>query len=122
MAAESYGYMGPVKAALDSAVAFLAKSFAAGAQVRFNAVMAGLLKTSASAGIPGYLDSYLYAEQATLRKRALATQEVADTTLFLLSPRSSGINARGVVVDAGMGVNYFDRDLVRRATRVEEPS
>jgi enoyl-[acyl-carrier protein] reductase I len=47
---------------------------------------------------------------------------VADATLFLLSPRSSGINARGVVVDAGMGVNYFDRDLVRRATRVEEPS
>jgi enoyl-[acyl-carrier protein] reductase I len=114
--------MAPVKAALDSTVVFLAKSFSAFSEVRFNSVNAGLLKTSASAGIPGYLDSYLYAEQATLRKRALATQEVADTTLFLLSPRSSGINARGVVVDAGMGVNYFDRDLVRRATRVEEPS
>jgi enoyl-[acyl-carrier protein] reductase I len=120
MAAESYGYMGPVKAALDSAVAFLAKSFAAGAQVRFNAVKAGLLKTSASAGIPGYLDSYLYAEGATLRHRALATEEVADTVLFLLSERSSGINAQGVVVDAGMSVNFFDRDLVRRATRPEE--
>lgn len=120
MAAENYGSMAPVKAALDSTVVFLAKSFSAFSEVRFNAVNAGLLKTSASAGIPGYLDSYLYAEQATLRKRALATQEVADTVLFLLSPRSSGINARGVVVDAGMGVNYFDRDLVRRATRVEE--
>lgn len=119
MAAENYGYMAPVKAALDSAVVFLAKSFAGSSEVRFNAVCAGLLKTSSSAGIPGYLDSYLYAEQCTLRKRALATEEVADTALFLLSPRSSGINAKGVVVDAGMDVNYFDKALIERATREE---
>lgn len=118
MAAENYGFMAPVKAALDSSVVFLAKSFAASG-VRFNAVAPGLLKTSASAGIPGYLDSYLFAEQATLRKKALDTGEVADTIAFLLSPRSSGINAQRVVVDAGMGVNYFDRDIVRRATRPE---
>ena len=120
MAAENYGYMAPVKAALDSSIAFLAKSFAAFGNVRFNAVRAGLLKTSSSAGIPGYLDSYLFAEACTLRKRALETQEVADTALFLLSPRSSGINAKGVVVDAGMDVNYFDSQVVERATRPEE--
>ncbi len=120
MAAENYGYMAPVKAALDSSVVFLAKSFSTRGEVRFNSVNAGLLKTSASAGIPGYIESYLYAEAATLRKRALKTEEVADTVLFLLSPRSSGINAQSLVVDAGMGVNYFDRDLVRRAVRVEE--
>jgi len=119
MAAENYGAMAPIKAALDSSVAFLAKSFSAFSRVRFNSVNAGLLKTSASAGIPGYLDSYLYAEQATLRRKALETREVANTALFLLSPRSSGINAQGIVVDAGMGVNYFDRELVRRATRPE---
>jgi len=111
--------MAPIKAALDSSVAFLAKSFSAFSRVRFNSVNAGLLKTSASAGIPGYLESYLYAEQATLRRKALETREVANTALFLLSPRSSGINAQGIVVDAGMGVNYFDRELVRRATRPE---
>jgi len=116
MAAENYGYMAPVKAALDSAVVFLAKSFSAFSEVRFNAVQAGLLKTQSSAGIPGYLESWLFAEQATLRKRGVATREVADTALFLLSPRSAGINAKGIVVDAGMDVNYFDRDLVRRAT------
>lgn len=116
MAAENYGYMAPIKAALDSAVVFLAKSFSQLGEVRFNAVKAGLLKTSASAGIPGYIDSYLYGEAATLRKRGVTTAEVADATLFLLSPRSAGINAQGVVVDAGMGVNYFDRDLVKKAT------
>jgi enoyl-[acyl-carrier protein] reductase I len=118
-AAENYGYMAPVKAALDSSVVFLAKSFSAFSRVRFNAVCAGPLKTAASAGIPGYLESWLFAEALTLRKRGLETREVADCALFLLSPRSSGINAQGLVVDAGMGVNAFDQDVVRRATRPE---
>jgi len=115
MAAENYGFMAPVKAALDSSLAFLAKSFSSDTRVRFNAVAPGLLKTSASAGIPGYVDAYLYAEQATLRKAAVKTEEVAAAAAFLLSPRAAGINAQQIVIDAGMSVNYFDRDLIRRA-------
>lgn len=117
MAAESYGYMAPVKAALDSSVVFLAKSLSVDTRIRVNAVGASLLKTSASAGIPGYLEPYLYAEKATLRHEALATEEVANVAAFLLSPRSSGINAQTLIVDAGMGVNFFDRDLVHAANR-----
>jgi enoyl-[acyl-carrier protein] reductase I len=113
MASENYGYMAPIKAALDSSLAFLAKSFSRFSRVRFNAVSPGLLKTSASAGIPGYVDSYLYAEQATLRKQAVQTEEVANVAAFLLSPRSSGINAQRIVVDAGMSTNYFDEEFVR---------
>jgi enoyl-[acyl-carrier protein] reductase I len=115
MAAENYGFMAPVKAALDSSLAFLAKSFSTFSRIRFNAVAPGLLKTSASAGIPGYVDAYLYAEQVTLRKQAVKTEEVANTAAFLLSPRSSGINAQQIVIDAGMSVNYFDHELIRRA-------
>lgn len=115
MAVESYGYMAPAKAALESTVAFLAKSFSRFSEIRFNAVCAGLLKTSASAGIPGYADSYMFAEHVIPRKRGLTTEEVAAATLFLLSDRSSGINAQGIVVDAGMGINYFDADVVRHA-------
>ncbi len=113
MAVESYGYMAPAKAALDSSIAFLAKSFSRFSEVRFNAVCAGLLKTSASAGIPGYIDHYMFAEQAIPRKRGLSTDEVAATAVFLLSGRSSGINAQGIVVDAGMSTNYFDADVVK---------
>src|SRR3990172_8577169 len=107
--------MARVKAALDSSLALLAKSFSGFSRVRFNAVAPGLLKTSASASIPGYVDSYLYAEMATLRRRAVQTQEVANVVAFLLSPRSSGINAQQIVVDAGMSVNYFDRKLIQRS-------
>lgn len=119
MAAENYGYMAPAKAALDASICFLAKSFSAFSETRFNTVNPGLLKTSASAGIPGYLDSYMHAEQLTLRRKAVATQEVADAAVFLLSPRSSGINAQGIIIDAGMSINYFDKNIVRKATRPE---
>ena len=115
MAAENYGFMAPVKAALDSSVCFLAKSFSKFSGVRFNAVCPGLLKTSASAGIPGYVDSFLFAEQATLRKQSVQTEEVASTVAFLLSPRSSAINAQGIVLDAGMSTNYFDDDIIGRS-------
>ena len=114
MAAESYGYMGPVKAALDSSVVFLAKSLTSqvSPHIRVNAVGASPLKTSASAGIPGYIDAYLFAEKATLRHQALETSEAANVAAFLLSPRSSGINAQTIVVDAGMSCNYFDSDII----------
>lgn len=114
MASENYGFMAPIKAALDSSLAFLAKSFSRFSRVRFNAVAASLLKTSASAGIPGYVDAYLYAEQIIPRRKALDTQEVANVATFLLSPRSSGINAQSVVVDAAMSINYFDQNLIQR--------
>lgn len=120
MASENYGYMAPIKAALDASLAFLAKSFSQFSRVRFNAVAPGLLKTSASAGIPGYVDAYLYAEQVIPRKEAVRTEEVAHAAAFLLSPRSSGINAQRLVIDAGMAINYFDRELVRRAMRPAE--
>ena len=113
MAAENYGYMAPAKAALDSALCFLAKSFSAFSKIRFNSINPGLLKTSASAGIPGYVDSYLHAEKATLRKKSLTTQEAANAAVFLLSERSSGINAQGLVLDAGMSTNYFDQGLIK---------
>ncbi|GHT46227.1 enoyl-[acyl-carrier-protein] reductase [NADH] [Planctomycetales bacterium] len=112
MASENYGFMAPIKAALDSSLAFLTKSFSDFSEIRFNAVAPSLLKTSASAGIPGYADSYLYAEKAIPRKRAITTDEAAAAAVFLLSPRSSGIAAQKIIVDAGMETNYFDKEII----------
>ena len=95
----------------------MAKSFSRFSRIRFNAVAPGLLKTSASAGIPGYVDAYLYAEQIIPRHRAVQTEEAAAVAAFLLSPRSSGVNAQRIVVDAGMSINYFDRGLIDRAMK-----
>ena len=119
MASESYGFMAPIKAALESSLAFLTKSFSHFSNVRFNSVSAGLLKTSASAGIPGYVDAYLYAEKVIPRGKALETDEVANTAIFLLSPISSGITAQSLVVDAGMSINYFDQGVIDSVTAAE---
>ncbi len=127
MAAQNYGYMAPIKAALESSVAFLTQAFSRFSEIRFNAVGAGLLKTSSSAGIPGYVDAYLYAERVIPRRRALQTEEVADVVVFLLSPYSSGIVAQTIIVDAGLSINYFDPDIIERVlaedglTRIEKP-
>jgi enoyl-[acyl-carrier protein] reductase I len=114
MASENYGYMGPVKAALDSSVAFLNKSLSQSSKIRVNAVGASLLKTSASAGIPNYVNSFLFAEKIIPRKEALKTSEAADTAIFLLSERSSGIVAQTIIVDAGMRINYFDKAIINK--------
>jgi len=115
--AENYGYMSPIKSALEGCVRNLAKSFSKNTAIRFNTVNAAPLKTSASAGIPGYLKNYLYAEKLTFRKRAVETKEVSDTIVFLLSERASGINGQGIVVNAGMDLNYFDREVVELSMR-----
>ena len=112
--ATSYGYLGPIKAMLNTSVAYLAKSFSEFSKIRFNTVSAGPLKTSASAGIPDYIENYLYSEQLTMRKESLKTDEVANSVVFLLSNASSGINAESLVVDAGMNANYFDQTVVKK--------
>jgi enoyl-[acyl-carrier protein] reductase I len=109
--ATSYGYLGPIKAMLEGIVPYLAHSLRE-IPIRVNAIGAGPLKTSASAGIPNYMANYLFAEQMTLRKKALTTQEVANLATFLLSPKSSGSNATTLLIDVGMGANIFDKDLV----------
>jgi len=114
MASENYGYMGPVKAALDSTVAFLNKSLSEDSKIRVNAVGASLLKTSASAGIPNYVNSYMFAEKVIPRNEALKTEEAANTAVFLLSDKSSGIVAQTIIVDAGMSINYFDKNIINK--------
>ena len=52
---------------------------------------------------------------------AIAHPDPHNTAAFLMSPASSGINAQGLVVDAGMEINYFDKEVVRLAMRPEAP-
>lgn len=111
--ATSYGYLGPIKAMLETSVSYLAKSLSEVGQIRVNCVASGPLKTSASAGIPNYIENFIYSEALTLRKQSLETKEVANTAVYLLSQMSSGINAESITVDAGMNANYFDQQVVK---------
>ena len=96
----NYNVMGVAKAALESAVRYLAADL--GPQnIRVNAVSAGPIKTLASAGIPG-LSLMLQAqrERAPLR-RGMELGEIADAAVFLLSDASRAITGEVMMVDAG---------------------
>ena len=95
-----YNVMGVAKAALECSARYLAHDL--GPQnIRVNCVSAGPLKTlssSAVGGIDGMLSSF--AQKAPLRRK-LEADEVAKSTLFLVSDLASGITGETLYVDAG---------------------
>jgi enoyl-[acyl-carrier protein] reductase I len=103
---KNYNVMGVAKAALESAVRYLAAEFGPDS-IRVNAISAGPIKTLAAMGISGF-SSILghYREHAPLRKNT-ETSEVADAALFLLGPMGRGVTAEILMVDAGFSVMGF---------------
>jgi enoyl-[acyl-carrier protein] reductase I len=96
----NYNVMGVAKAALESAVRYLAAEL--GPQnIRVNAISAGAIKTLAAAGISGFSNILqVYRDRAPLR-RGVDQSEVADAAVFLLGPASRAITGTVVMVDAG---------------------
>lgn len=105
-AVPSYNVMGSAKAVLEQATRQMAYELGP-KNIRVNAVSAGPVNTLAARGIRGFTGMYKdHAERAAL-KRNITQDEVAKTSLFLLSHMSSGITGEVLYVDAGyriMGV------------------
>ncbi|MFM2239513.1 MAG: enoyl-ACP reductase FabI [Pseudomonadota bacterium] len=95
-----YGLMGPVKAALESLVRYMALEL--GPQgVRVHAVSPGPIPTRAASGIEAF-DTLMQAnaDRAPLR-RLVTLDEIANLTLFLCSDQASGMSGQTIFVDAG---------------------
>jgi enoyl-[acyl-carrier protein] reductase I len=98
-----YNVMGVAKAALESAVRYLASDLG-GSQIRVNAISAGPIKTLAAAGIPQFREMLsAFADKAPL-KRNVSVEDVANTALFLLGPAGAGITGETIYVDCGFNV------------------
>jgi len=98
-----YNVMGVAKAALESAVRYLAAELGP-RNIRVNAISAGPIKTLAAMGISGFSDIlHVYRERAPMRRNVDAA-EVADTAVFLLSSAARGITGEIVHVDVGFHV------------------
>jgi enoyl-[acyl-carrier protein] reductase I len=96
----NYNVMGVAKAALESAVRYLAADLGP-KNIRVNAISAGAIKTLAASGIAGFSSILqVYRDRAPLR-RGVDQGEVADAALFLLGPQSRAITGEIVMVDAG---------------------
>ncbi len=96
----NYNVMGVAKAALESAVRYLAADVGP-KNIRVNAISAGPIKTLAASGISGFSGILqLYRDRAPLR-RTVETSEVADAAVFLLSDAGRGVTAEVLMVDCG---------------------
>lgn len=96
----NYGMMGPVKAALESSVRYLAAELGP-KNIRVNAVSPGPLATRAASGI-AHFDQLLTtaAERAPLR-RLVDIDDVGALCAFLASESARSITGGNLYVDAG---------------------
>lgn len=96
----SYGLMGPVKAALESSVRYLAAEL--GPQgIRVNAVSPGPLATRAASGIAGFDQLLADAAQRAPLRRLVDIDDVGALCAFLASDAGRSITGNTMYVDAG---------------------
>lgn len=96
----NYGIMGPIKACLESSVAYLATELAE-FNIRVFAISAGPIATRAAGGIPHFNELLEHAQSNSPMKRTVTIDEVGNLSLFLISELSSGMTGQVIYVDAG---------------------
>ncbi len=98
-----YNVMGVAKAALEASVRYLAVDLGGGG-IRVNALSAGPIKTLAASGIGDFRYILKWNEYNSPLKRAVTTEEVGDSALYLLSDLSRGVTGEVLHVDSGYHV------------------
>ncbi len=100
---ENYGIMGPVKAALESTVRYLAAELGPRG-IRVHAISPGPLATRAASGIPDF-DALMerVAERAPAR-RLVTIEEVGAACVFLASQYAGAMTGNTIYIDGGYNI------------------
>lgn len=99
----NYKVMGVAKAALETAVRYLAAELGESG-IRVNAVSAGPIKTLAASGIPRFKDLYAQFEEKAPLRRNVTLEDVAGSAEYFLSSLSSGVTREVQYVDCGFNI------------------
>lgn len=99
----NYNLMGPVKAALEASVRYLAAELGGG-QIRVNALSPGPVKTRAASGLADF-DELMQkaAEEAPLRQ-VVTIEQIGEMAAFLVSDRARQVTGQVLYVDAGYNI------------------
>ena len=100
---DHYNIMGPVKAALEASVRYLAAEMGPKG-IRVNAVSPGPLKTRAASGIDHFDELVEAARKRAPARRLVSIEEVGAIALGLVSGFSSGVTGNIAFVDGGYHV------------------
>ncbi len=95
-----YGLMGPVKAALESLVRYMAVELGP-LKIRVHAVSPGPILTRAASGIESFDELLKHAVEKSPLGRAVELQEIANLCVFLCSDAASGMTGQTIYVDGG---------------------
>ncbi|WP_299655736.1 enoyl-ACP reductase FabI [uncultured Jannaschia sp.] len=99
-----YGIMGPVKAALESTVRYLAHELGPQA-IRVNALSPGPVRTRAASGL-SHLDRLMEAAAARAPMGQLVTiDQIGAMATFLLSPAARFVTGQTIYVDSGFNIS-----------------
>ena len=95
-----YGIMGPVKAALEASVRYLATELGPRA-IRVNALSTGPVKTRAASGLTHFDDLMAKAAERAPLHQLVTIDQIGEAAAFLLSDKARYISGQTIYVDAG---------------------
>lgn len=97
----NYNTMGIAKAALESAMRYLARDLGEKG-IRVNAISAGAMRTLAVSGIKGHADLLKISQSETVDGVNVTREEVGNTCAFLMSDLATGLTGDVIFVDKGV--------------------
>jgi len=97
---DNYGIMGPVKAALESAVRYVAKELGPKG-IRVHAVSPGPLATRAASGIKDFDDLMERVSSRAPVRRLVTIEEVGAASVFLASDYGAAMTGETLYIDGG---------------------
>jgi len=97
---ENYGIMGPVKAALESAVRYLAAELGPEG-IRTHAISPGPLATRAASGIPDFDELMARVAERAPARRLVTIEEVGAACVFLASSYAGAMTGDTIYIDGG---------------------
>jgi enoyl-[acyl-carrier protein] reductase I len=98
-----YNIMGPVKAALESVVRYMAAELGS-KNIRVNALSPGAMPTRAASGIEGFDNILQHSQQKAPLHRLIDLNDVGYMAAFLASDAAKNITGGVHIIDAGYGV------------------
>ncbi|WP_430733406.1 enoyl-ACP reductase FabI [Ectothiorhodospira lacustris] len=100
---DNYNLMGPVKAALESSVRYMAAEL--GPQgIRVHAISPGPIRTRAASGIQDFEDLARDAETRSPLRRLATIEDVGQSAVFLASGAGQSLTGSTLYVDAGHNI------------------
>lgn len=100
---ENYGLMGPVKAALESTVRYLAADLG-GKKIRVNALSPGPVATRAAGGIAHFDELLALAKEKSPAHELICTDCVGAYARFLVSDEAYLVTGSTLYIDAGFNI------------------